>query len=247
MKRTPAPVSTARVAATIWSGVGEVNTWPGHAASSMPCPTNPMCRGSCPLPPPDTSATFPAVPRARRTNLPSSPRTTRSRWAIANPARLSRTIVSGSFTNFFIAASARGPGAMSWHRFYELRDATRKLVDEPLELRIPDRIAEVGDLHADRSPRLIVFGSAHAAGMGSGIRVQERPTVSWREVTDLEDSVDMLDRDRNRIGGIRDLRDEAAILAEDGGQPLSGARGAPIEHRSQNLLVLGDRVLFGRC
>ena len=36
MNSTPAPVSTASAAASIWSGVGEVKTWPGQAASSMP-------------------------------------------------------------------------------------------------------------------------------------------------------------------------------------------------------------------
>jgi len=47
------------VASTIWSGVGEVKTSPQQAASSMPVPTKPPCRGSCPDPPPETSATLP--------------------------------------------------------------------------------------------------------------------------------------------------------------------------------------------
>src|ERR1017187_4574073 len=56
MKRTPAPVSTACAAASIWSGVGEVKTWPGQAASSMPWPTKPVCSGSWPGPPPAINA-----------------------------------------------------------------------------------------------------------------------------------------------------------------------------------------------
>ena len=44
-----------------WSGVGEVNTAPGTAASSIPAPTNPPCNGSCPQPPPETSATLPGT------------------------------------------------------------------------------------------------------------------------------------------------------------------------------------------
>ena len=36
MCSTPAPPSTARVAAIIWSGTGEVNISPAQAASSMP-------------------------------------------------------------------------------------------------------------------------------------------------------------------------------------------------------------------
>src|SRR4029450_3693533 len=59
MWTTPAPPSTAFVAASIWSGTGEVNTSPGHAASSMPSPTNPPCSGSWAQPPPRARATIP--------------------------------------------------------------------------------------------------------------------------------------------------------------------------------------------
>ena len=52
-----------RAAAIIWSGVGEVNTWPGQAASSMPWPTKPACSGSWPEPPPEISATLPGFER----------------------------------------------------------------------------------------------------------------------------------------------------------------------------------------
>ncbi len=50
----------------IWSGVGEVKTSPGQAASSMPMPTKPPCIGSCPLPPPETRATLPATGASAR-------------------------------------------------------------------------------------------------------------------------------------------------------------------------------------
>src|ERR1700739_4570043 len=48
MCSTPAPPSTALVAASIWSGTGEVNTSPGQAASSIPRPTNPPWSSSGP-------------------------------------------------------------------------------------------------------------------------------------------------------------------------------------------------------
>src|SRR3954462_4387947 len=54
MNSTPAPLSTAAAARAIWSGTGEVNTSPGQAADSIPCPTNPPCSGSVPDPPPGT-------------------------------------------------------------------------------------------------------------------------------------------------------------------------------------------------
>src|SRR6266511_2379057 len=45
MWTTPDPPSTPFVAASNWSGTGEVNTAPGHAASSMPRPTSPPLMG----------------------------------------------------------------------------------------------------------------------------------------------------------------------------------------------------------
>jgi hypothetical protein len=72
MCTTPAPPSTAFVAASIWSGTGEVNTSPGQAASSMPSPTNPPCSGSWPEPPPETSATLPCTGAPARTTICAS-------------------------------------------------------------------------------------------------------------------------------------------------------------------------------
>src|SRR3954465_10363667 len=59
MCTTPAPPSTALVAASIWSGTGEVKTSPGQAASSMPRPTKPPCSGSGPGAPPRRGGGFP--------------------------------------------------------------------------------------------------------------------------------------------------------------------------------------------
>ncbi|GBC87762.1 hypothetical protein HRbin12_01780 [bacterium HR12] len=66
MCRTPAPPLTCWVARSIWSGVGEVKTSPGQAASSMPIPTKPPCIGSCPLPPPETIPTLPWIGASTR-------------------------------------------------------------------------------------------------------------------------------------------------------------------------------------
>ena len=67
MCSTPAPPSIAFVASYIWSGVGEVKTSPGQAASSIPMPTKPPCIGSCPEPPPDRTPTFPETGESART------------------------------------------------------------------------------------------------------------------------------------------------------------------------------------
>src|SRR4051812_44436639 len=102
MKRTPAPESTAWAAASIWSGVGEVKTWPGQAASSIPTPTRPACIGSCPDPPPEMSATLPArVGSARVTNTGSGWTLIRSAWAAPKPRSAPVSTASTRLTSFF--------------------------------------------------------------------------------------------------------------------------------------------------
>src|SRR5947208_17193276 len=102
MCSTPAPPSTAFVASAIWSGVGEVNTSPGQAASSIPGPTKPPCIGSCPEPPPETSPTLPCTGASARTitfGLNWTRR--RSAWAAAIPCSASVTTSSGLLISFF--------------------------------------------------------------------------------------------------------------------------------------------------
>src|SRR5437762_10998831 len=130
MWRTPAPPSTARVAASIWSGTGEVNTLPAHAASSMPSPTNPPWSGSCPEPPPEISPTLPAFgPPARRTTLLAVSIFTMSGWAAASPARLSGTMSSRPLISFFIAwlgAVAAMSGSFGRQRVGRVTDRIRE-------------------------------------------------------------------------------------------------------------------------
>src|SRR5215211_2759895 len=103
MWSTPAPPSTAFVAASIWSGTGEVNTSPGQAASSIPSPTKPPCSGSWPEPPPDTSATLPCRGASLRTTICASGSTRRmSPCAAARPASDSLTTRSGSLSSFLM-------------------------------------------------------------------------------------------------------------------------------------------------
>src|SRR5437660_1940062 len=103
MWTTPAPPSTALVAASIWPGTGEVNTSPGAAASSMPSPTKPPWRGSCPDPPPEIKATLPFLGASLRTTrwFAASYRS-RSPCAAASPFRDSFTTAAGSLRNFRI-------------------------------------------------------------------------------------------------------------------------------------------------
>src|SRR5438093_934466 len=114
MWTTPAPPFTAFVASSIWSGVGEVNTSPGHAASSMPIPTKPPCMGSWPEPPPETRAAFPWTGASARTRKFGFVCTrTRSGCAAAMPWSASVTTSSGLLISFFTWAPSRGGTAAS--------------------------------------------------------------------------------------------------------------------------------------
>src|SRR3954453_14495396 len=114
MCTTPAPPSTAFVAASIWSGTGEVNTSPGHAASSIPAPTKPPWSGSCPDPPPETSPTLPATGASLRTTICASALyVSTSPCAAASPASDSLTTASGSLTSFFIVFTAIAIASLS--------------------------------------------------------------------------------------------------------------------------------------
>src|SRR4051794_10298093 len=105
MCSTPAPPSTPLVAATIWSGTGDVKISPAHAASSMPGPTNPPCNGSCPDPPPEISPTLPCTGASPRKTTRFSWSTRSSGWAAAMPRRASATTSAGSLMSFFIRCS----------------------------------------------------------------------------------------------------------------------------------------------
>src|SRR5919197_4566632 len=110
MCTTPLPASTALVAASICSGTGEVKTSPGHAASSMPTPTNPPCMGSWPDPPPETMPTLPWTGASARTMYGGSKLTrTRSACAAAVPSRASRRTSSGALMSFFMSARLARP------------------------------------------------------------------------------------------------------------------------------------------
>src|ERR1051325_8535544 len=107
MCRTPAPPSTAFVAANIWSGTGDVKTAPGHAASSMPLPTKPPCSGSWPEAPPATRGNLPLTGASlRRTTWLAASIRTRSGWAAPSPASDSWTTSSAALMNFFIVVGA---------------------------------------------------------------------------------------------------------------------------------------------
>ena len=112
MCSTPAPPLTALVAASIWSGTGEVNTSPGQAASSIPYPTNPPCSGSWPEPPPETRPTLPACGPPARVMTLFSMSTASEGCAAATPASASVTTVSGELMSFFMT---RLPGFSAVH------------------------------------------------------------------------------------------------------------------------------------
>src|SRR6516225_832179 len=67
-----------------------------------------------------------------------------------------------------------------------------------------------------------------------------------REMTDVEDRVEVLNRYRNGIGRIRDLTNEAAVLAHGVGKPEPHSRRTLVENFLEDALVDGNRTGFGR-
>src|SRR5260370_1282525 len=204
MKSTPAPVSTASAASIIWSGVGEVKTWPGQAASSMPRPTKPACSGSCPEPPPEIRATLPDFNVWRRTNLRSGPNSRMSACAAANPSRLSSSTVSAPLISFFINALPMvslvvriNPSA---HALGVARELRRKIDDELFERTVLLVIAEVGHRDRDGARARFAMGCAQPAGMRASVGFQECRPLGAGQMADFEDDRDMLRRYRHQIG-----------------------------------------------
>src|SRR6185369_13237467 len=117
---------------------GEVNTWPGQAASSMPRPTNPAWSGSWPEPPPDMSATLPGFGLARRTNFRSGPRATMSSWAATKPSRLSARMVSTELISFFMALPPRKSVFAD-----QPRQTLDEIADEAVEFVVAILVSEV--------------------------------------------------------------------------------------------------------
>src|SRR5882672_7041044 len=249
MNSAPAPVSTASAASIIWSGVGEVKTWPGQAASSIPRPTKPACNGSCPEPPPEIRATLPDFKLRRRTNLRSGPSSRISACAAAKPSRLSSSTVSAPLISFFINAlpicslavrinpSADGLGVA--------RKLRRKIDDELFERAVLLVVAEVGHSHRDGARARFAMGCAQPTRMRASIRFQERRALGTGQMADFEDDRDMLGRNRHQIGRIGDLGHEGAVLAQGRRKFEPGAGRPVVEHSPQDDLVVSDIAVAG--
>src|SRR3954466_14170610 len=194
MNSVPAPPSTASAAASIWSGVGEVNTWPGQAASSMPRPTNPPCSGSWPEPPPEISATLPDFSVLRRMNLWPPPSVTMSACAAAKPSKLFGSMSSMALINFFMLSSHSRAGGLS------RRDDDRwlaalggdagypldEVVDRAVERRALLGIAQIGHRRRDmpRTLHLSVYRSL--ARVREAIGAKEHVALLLAEMADGE-------------------------------------------------------------
>src|SRR2546430_8275250 len=245
MNSTPRPPSTACAAAAIWSGVGEVNTCPGQAASSIPWPTRPACRGSWPLPPPETSATLPFPGEARVTKAGFSWTERMSRWASASPRNASETTFTASLMNFFMAPS------FSAASVDQLRYALDEIPHQGLQRALFPRGAEHRDLQRQHLPaghRAVLARDAvrRARRMGLPVRLEEGLPLLGREMTDLEDGRQVPRGDGHRVDGIAELRDEALVLAERSRDPRPHARRAPIDVVLQDRLVARDRSQLRR-
>ena len=110
-----APPATALVAASIWSGTGEAaNISPAQAASSMPKPTKPPCRGSCPEPPPETMPTLPGRGASPRTMILFWWSILSSGWAASIPRSASVHHGFGIVDELLHQASSAGGVTLNW-------------------------------------------------------------------------------------------------------------------------------------
>src|SRR6266545_2007757 len=240
MKRTPLPASTASAAASIWSGVGEVNTCPGQAASSIPCPTKPMWSGSWPEPPPETSATLSAAVIRRRTKRRSGSSATTRAWAAANPSRASARTRSGELMSFFMGSSAPSGPTWATSGLREPGEPARHLDDRLVEEAIALGVAQVRHRQG-QFPAAARLLAEQAERVSPRVRGQEVALLALREVADLEDRVEVLRRDGHRVGRARDLRDEGAVLAERERQPVARAGRAVVDDALEHALVSRHR------
>src|SRR5882724_2056442 len=220
MNRTPPPVSAASAAARMRSGVGEVKTWPGQAASSMPCPTKPECSGSCPEPPPDTSATLPGFLFRRCTNGACSPMRTMSECAAQNPARLSLTKSSTALISFFIQSS---PSSFASGVLDQPCDFLREFAQERIQLVVLLFASKIRQHQGKTPASLPLLQQQQPPRVRAVIGFEKLVPLLRREMANLDDGMDVLGRDRRLIGRIGNLGDEAAVLAERFGKTLAHA------------------------
>src|SRR5271170_8088919 len=238
------------MAATIWSGVGEVNTWPGQAASSIPRPTKPACRGSWPEPPPEINATLPGVNLRRRTNFRSAPSSTMSACAAAKPSRLSSSMVSTAFISLFIPSSSlfarrsKAPPSIL-HRRHEANEVAHIFRDHCVDSLVSPGAPQIGHGEADRPNSHCRLAGLAPTGVRSVIGGEKGRSVGRRKVADLENGLQMLGRDRHRIDRIDQLRHERAVRTERDGKPPPRPGGPVVAHRLQEPLVVSDGCAGG--
>src|SRR4051794_16209466 len=80
-----------------------------------------------------------------------------------------------------------------------------------------------------------------AARMGAPVGGKEIAPLILREMAKLEHRIEMLRRDRHGIGGIGDLRNERAVLAERLGQTLPRPGRPIVQHPLEDGLVFDHR------
>src|SRR5258707_8429432 len=163
----------------------------------MPSPTNPAWSGSCPLPPPEISATFPCVNARRRTNFRSSPSITISPWTAAKPSRLSDNRSCGALISFFILTSPSF-GA-SFDCPHEAREPAHDITHQIVKLSVLCRRSEVRQVEGEDAVAYLLVHDPSGPRMGACIGLEEGPLLHRWEVTDLEDGIEVLSRDGNGI------------------------------------------------
>ncbi len=216
----------------------------------MPAPTKPACSGSWPEPPPEISATLPAVVGfARVTKVGSRCTLTMSPWAAPKPRSASVSTSSTRLTNFFMTASSACPCRSVAASVRRECWASRivRAAKSRIMASTSRAVASVSNCGRAMRSSCGAFGgrSGRCARDRDGPRDrarQELLALGRREMADLEDRRQVGRRDRHGVGRVGDLRDEALVLAERHGQPAAQARRPPVDDAAQQRLVARDLV-----
>jgi hypothetical protein len=140
---------------------------------------------------------------------------------------------NASWASFFIALPL-GFFSSGVEVLREAADLSREPRDHLVQSAIPARVAKIGDRYGNYAGLNYGITALVTVRVRPGIGVEKVSSVHLRKVANLEHCIEVLQRDRHRIGGIRQLRNEGAIGAERFGKVLPSARWAVFENTLQN-------------
>ena len=119
----------------------------------------------------------------------------------------------------------------------QAHQAARRFTHELVELTVLVRIAEVKNLELQNSQARPRANLLQSVRMRVHERLKKGALFTWRKMANLEDDFEMRCRNRDGICRVRNMRDETAVLAKRGREPLPCAGRSLIEDIAKDSLV----------